>query len=681
LLTKQAQRKAHPSTMKKPNREDAQKQEEQEGEQENDSSTLSQLEQDVLAKTKAQSERDALTSRSSLSQLEQDVATKTHSRRDGVARPGVVAVGGGGSTQLERDIAAKTKSDLLATTPRHHDRKAAPREPATKPGAVAVIDEKANRKMRGTGASSGLTIAGQDAAQKAQARAGRITRAMPGVVSSEPGAVASSHLNRLERDVVAKVQGHSSVATKPGAVPSNSLAKLERDVAAKSQSHAPSTPSSLGNSTCLSQLEKDVMSKTHSRLISPAVVPGAVESGVSLSKHDTMAQALNRGPAQASDNCTPAALSCYSKDKVKMGTPGMSSLCELEQDVLSKRQARSTAHTSVPGASPLSALDQLEQEVIGKNQASVVSNAPPSVRISRVREQLDHLEHNVLAKHSQMHVTERQTELSNSDLAPFYDEPTEQLDGAPTTVCESSVNHYPEGPLSVEGPVSSGFGDGIQAFVAETVVDATGVAVILSEEEEERMERYKNKKSVVRGIVCFGVLVLVSVVLATVFTGRSEETATITDRPTQSPTFAPTSSDFLTIIEALKSVSGSEVFVDRLSPQFQAVMWLSTGDLVASHDFQSVYFIQQYVLGVLYFGLSGDTWDICSRQDKLCTPSMNSWLSLTDVCTWYGVKCNEARRVVSLNFGELRVQQLHTIVTHTCSATIRFAGGFAHFQG
>jgi hypothetical protein len=57
----------------------------------------------------------------------------------------------------------------------------------------------------------------------------------------------------------------------------------------------------------------------------------------------------------------------------------------------------------------------------------------------------------------------------------------------------------------------------IEAFVADNVVDATGVAVVMSEVEEERLERKKHRRYFMYGIACF-ILVAVAIVLAVVFT-------------------------------------------------------------------------------------------------------------------------------------------------------------------
>jgi hypothetical protein len=61
-------------------------------------------------------------------------------------------------------------------------------------------------------------------------------------------------------------------------------------------------------------------------------------------------------------------------------------------------------------------------------------------------------------------------------------------------------------------------------------------------------------------------------------------------------------------------------------------------------------FLQRYVLAVFYFSLNGDSWNTCSRYDKVCADGKTSWLMNNDECIWYTIDCNDSKMVRALEF-------------------------------
>jgi len=99
----------------------------------------------------------------------------------------------------------------------------------------------------------------------------------------------------------------------------------------------------------------------------------------------------------------------------------------------------------------------------------------------------------------------------------------------------------------------------------------------------------------------------------------------------------------------LFAVSGDEVFASPDSPQSQAYNWIVNLDpMMLCPDSSEL--IERYILAVLSFSLSSDSWPKCPSSAD-CDSSM--FLSGSDVCEWDGIVCNSSGSVTSLRLDEL----------------------------
>jgi hypothetical protein len=139
---------------------------------------------------------------------------------------------------------------------------------------------------------------------------------------------------------------------------------------------------------------------------------------------------------------------------------------------------------------------------------------------------------------------------------------------------------------------------------------------------EENDNDVANKQKHVRRLWILAmstIVIILAIVLGTVLGIRSNKT-TSTD-PTPSPTLSSESVALLSLIESV-SFDGGEALQNASSPQSQALEWLQQG--INNTIEENWRLIQRYVLAVLYYSTSGDTW-----------LENANWLSETSECTWY----------------------------------------------
>ena len=108
---------------------------------------------------------------------------------------------------------------------------------------------------------------------------------------------------------------------------------------------------------------------------------------------------------------------------------------------------------------------------------------------------------------------------------------------------------------------------------------------------------------------------------------KSRSLRPTTPSPTQSPTMNPVNflEDFLTAV----SPDLQAAFTDTTSPQYIALLWLSTyPNLLESPKFK---IIQRFALATFYLATGGDAW---ANNDK--------WLTDVDECLWYSSSTNIA---------------------------------------
>jgi len=620
-------------------------------------STLSQLEQDIAAKSKGStgaSRPGAVAvsggggGPSTLSQLEQLIAAKT--RAAGASRPGAVTEPTACEStlsQLEQDVAAKSKGGAVAS----------------RPGAVAA-----------GGGSSALSQLEQDVAAKSRAGAARSTQ--PGaVLTKEAGASA---LNQLEQKFAAKSKG-GTVTARPGAVAvaggssaltagASSLSQLEQGVIAKAGS------SGSGSSSSLSHMQEEAAAKTRA-------TTGISGGAAALSQLERDVAAKN-GPA-GGDACHPSAVSVEA---------GASSLGHFEQDVIAKSQASGgrLSQSSVVQ----SELSQLEQEVLSKSRASggfAVGGVTAPRASSQMKEVVEAeyaaatTESSTCASgvsieeypaFSSMRELESQiidiTHVSPA-VAPivglsagvavgqFMEPSSQEGDRAAAPLMDPEGPLYPGLSYGSEDVAENAI-DGIEAFVADNVVDAFGVEVITSEEEEEKVERQRQKRIRCRFAVLALLVVAIALPVAIVVSDGSSPLESDSPAPTAAPSEAPTpspTSPLLSIFtDCLASLSATDdVFSDRLSPQFRAASWLSSKDLFLAEnplECTDPKLIQRYALAVFYFSVGGDNWIFCGQSDPGCVESTAKvgWLSSSDECFWFRIECNENGFVDEINFAD-----------------------------
>ena len=199
----------------------------------------------------------------------------------------------------------------------------------------------------------------------------------------------------------------------------------------------------------------------------------------------------------------------------------------------------------------------------------------------------------------------------------------------------------------------------VEAFVAENVVDALGVAVVISEEEEEKLERRKYKRYLCFAFLCM-CLIAVAIVVPVVSVVSKKEPVAPTippaEAPSMTPSVAPTSIRLDAVVDRLIPVSGEEAFMNKSSPQYLAADWVADLDpLMLSIEDPKL--VQRYILAVLYFSMNGDEWESCGRNDRVCAGNTDAttWLSDSDECTWLANRCKDNANVDQIFFSKYAV--------------------------
>ena len=148
----------------------------------------------------------------------------------------------------------------------------------------------------------------------------------------------------------------------------------------------------------------------------------------------------------------------------------------------------------------------------------------------------------------------------NSLLAAQVQNTSTSGEGAPLT--EQPAEVYPGVDFASQDFANEG---AVEAFVADNVVDAMGVAVVMSEEEENQIERRKYKKYLILAFICM-VLIAVAIVVPVVLVVGNVEPAAPSAAPSMAPSLAPSSAPtsvrLTDTIESLKSISGEDAFND-----------------------------------------------------------------------------------------------------------------------
>eukprot|EP00547_Thalassionema_nitzschioides_P003621 CAMPEP_0194212994 /NCGR_PEP_ID=MMETSP0156-20130528/13252_1 /TAXON_ID=33649 /ORGANISM="Thalassionema nitzschioides, Strain L26-B" /LENGTH=780 /DNA_ID=CAMNT_0038940921 /DNA_START=136 /DNA_END=2478 /DNA_ORIENTATION=- len=218
-------------------------------------------------------------------------------------------------------------------------------------------------------------------------------------------------------------------------------------------------------------------------------------------------------------------------------------------------------------------------------------------------------------------------------------------------------------PVYQQAEFAGNDGGGIEAFVAEPVVAATGVALLKTPEEEEAETKKKVRKYMLYAFIALA-LVMAAIItpIAIVFTGPVSPEPTRapsvspTDAPSDFPSAPPSTTGLLSTLEYLRSIemfpTCPENAIDSMfsecaetQAQFSAAEWIADEDTL-SPSLNSTQFLQRYILAVFYFSTRGDQWTDCHRRDRNCLTGF-SWLTDKPECQWDGVRCDDTPGIIT----------------------------------
>jgi len=642
------------------------------GAQQQSASTVRSLEQDVLAKQRGKGARPPASrpgavaessggAKAATDSLEQDVLAKQRGKvsRPPASRPGAVAESGGdakaATDSLEQDVLAKQRGKGA--------------RPSSRPGAVATS---------GTGDARAVTDSlEQDVLAKQQGRGPR-PASRPGAVSASTSGARAS-INALEQDVLAKQQGRGSTASRPGAVSESGAApagkaamrryreqgsrtgaaptgvgavptrggedrgaakasgRTARQSAVASAAAASVTAGSADARTMLNTLEDDVLSKSKAR-------PGSSEAETTIDPAAAKLRGSGAGPSAS----TSAASGLTSVRTAGTLGPAPSELSNFESEVIAKtrRGGQQGSRTSSRGGEGASV--DSSRRSSGRGGAAVAAGAAAGTAVAGAAVACNAYGEPIVQQQQQHQ--QRPSHYDNN--RGYHGGPSHDGNDAP-------VEEYPAVQNvreSVDMPVDES-GE-IQAFVADTVVDATGVAVVMSEEDEEKEERRNYmKKGLIAALAIAAIVIGVSVPLTLKFTTgdtiyvekSSSPTLSPTSAPTMAPTAMPTPDDFPAMIDVLFPISGSALY-ENGTPQNRALDWIARND-GANRSPSDPRFVQRYALAVFYYSTGGAQWLDCFEGDQ-CTRG-SPWLSSDDECLWGGIVCVDESDVFTINMGEV----------------------------
>jgi len=255
--------------------------------------------------------------------------------------------------------------------------------------------------------------------------------------------------------------------------------------------------------------------------------------------------------------------------------------------------------------------------------------------------------------------SEREFDVVTAEAAVAQYVPSQDFNGGPNM--EEAPYTYPGADPNIATDVPD---FQIEAFVADTVVDATGVAVVMSEEDEFKFEQARRKRCLLYGAIVLVILAASIVVPVVIFVGGSGEEKFILPPPSIAPSGAPsaapsgapttdTFSVFLEYLSGLNITKDSDPFdMDyRNSPQYKAALWLATEDGYTAENGlnpEDPRLMQRYALATLYFSTAGDDWKLCGRNSPSCGDTI--WLTDGNECDWFVVGCEQNNIVDQINF-------------------------------
>jgi len=546
---------------------------------------------------------------------------------------------------------------------------------------ASAIDNRINEKQRARGPRA--TRPGAVAEMEATSVPGSSGHYEPGVVTTTSAAVA-----RAEQDTRSKNRSRrtGNTDTVPGAV-------MERS--------SQVARTSAGEATALDQLEQDALAKAISSRPGAVASAGGNQAGKSSRKSSTQSIAARRTASTHSAGSAGSSVGAVSASggrqqikasgrsaaqsqaanmaAVSVADQRSTSLRNMEADVIAKDLARprsnASARSMVVGAGMTAAV-----AATSRGAASDLKGAPDALNSMR-RVEADVLSKETVSNQSTSRSSARPTATAVNDDgfgdATVY-QPQQDMRAAAhmapvataTTIATGEASTWDQEALVETAPaaVSSGtyagaiplgagpIDGGIEAFVAEKVLSATGVAVVLTDEEEELLERKKYRRYMCYGAFAFILLVVAIVVPVVILAGgpapERVPTTSPTSFPTHSPSLSPTTVRLDQAIAMLSPISGAQAFIDISTPQYQAASWVSDEDELQL-PLDSPQFLQRYYLATFYFAMDGENWVQCGRRDPTCGGDLKakSWLLGSESeCDWLAIGCNDNRSVEKIQF-------------------------------
>jgi hypothetical protein len=491
----------------------------------------------------------------------------------------------------------------------------------TRPGAVAEVESHEPSDTITSNTASAVSHAELDARAKNRARSGRAAPATaPGVTMERASAPASAR-DAGDRPGAVSATGGNQAGKSSGRTAATSAA-ARRTASTQSQNSASSASVGAVSASGGNQQGKaSGRSATQSREASLAALSVSDQRSLRSMEADVIAKGRARPRSSAS---TPGAV----VDVAATSTPDpLASMRRAEADVLSKQQAHRSPPTPRSSAAPRSSAraaatavsddDGFGDAVLYQPQQEPRSAAPVAAA------------------------------MATTSVATSREEAPRTETAVATSAMAYSDNDTYAGIVPIDAGTS-----GIEAFVADQVFEATGVAVVMSEEEEEILEQKKYRRYCIIGVISFVLLTIAIVVPVVVVLGGPNKalervpTTSPSNFPTTTPSLSPTSARFDEALKMLSAISGTDVLFgpEALSaPQYHAALWVSDEDALQL-PLGSAQFLQRYYLATFYFALGGDNWEQCGRLDPTCggDPAFNAWLIGTESeCSWLGIGCLE----------------------------------------
>ena len=512
-----------------------------------------------------------------------------------------------------------------------------------------------NNNSQGSSPSRRRSSASRRSAAEADENDQRLASSGGSVASStkkkkkkkKPSSGAASDLSRLEQDALSKSRARPSRTSggTPLNPPHESNDAIAKNRARRQQgSSRPMTPGATQENVAggLNQMEADLMAKNQAR-------PGrnsAAAAALRNTESDVLAKsrAVGARPGASLAAVDPAARKAarHSASSQQSRSAASAAAAQVQEPDDDEEEESGGANMPAPNAK------SYEPENAGlRSRVPPPRGAAAAVDLEEPPEEDAPPERNYAATPA----NQNQFNGNTREVPQGMNDP-EMVGGSPPEA-------YPTPNEPYSGAAPDGEDGGIEAFVADTVVDAAGVAVVLSEEEEEKLEQKRFRMWLGVGGLVFIAVAAIVVTIVVIFVGGNNEPAPLVPTsvpsmtPSMSPTLAPTTARLNSIISRVLPLSPDpSVFTNLSSPQYQAALWVSDEDLLRLPT-DSPRLVQRYLLAVFYFAMDGDTWVECGRPDTICggNPDDFTWLYGTESeCDWLGLNCNSAGQVHRIFF-------------------------------